>query len=239
MLVPLEPWRVWELGRVAEEPFAGRALDVGSPKLLPSLLRAEGRGAWTAVDLLEDEIAAWRALDPRLDLRVADARALPFAGGSFDACTCVSMIEHVPDEGDAAAMAEMWRVLRPGGVLHLVTNVAPRARVVTTRAPVYGPASPALPGAGGAFFERQYSPADVRERLLGLPWEVLSRECVRERLPVHRAFFAARPLSFALGGLLPLVCRPNFAPVGSLDALGPRAHAALYLRLRRPAEPVA
>ena len=55
LLVPLEPWRYYELGRVASEPFAGDCLDVSSPKLLASLLQREGRGRWTAVDLLPDE----------------------------------------------------------------------------------------------------------------------------------------------------------------------------------------
>src|SRR5690606_6226273 len=89
-LVPLEPWRYWELGRVAREPFGGDCLDVASPKLLASALRAQGRGRWVAIDLLADEIARWRAIDPDLDLRVADARRLPFADRSFDAVACVS-----------------------------------------------------------------------------------------------------------------------------------------------------
>src|SRR5262245_65884272 len=44
LLVPLDPWRYYELGRVAEQPFDGRCLDVSSPKLLMSLLQHEGRG---------------------------------------------------------------------------------------------------------------------------------------------------------------------------------------------------
>ena len=155
LLVPLEPWRYYELGRVASEPFAGDCLDVSSPKLLASLLQREGRGRWTAVDLLPDEVARWRDLDPALDLRVEDARALPFADGSFDAVACVSVIEHVEGDGDAAAMAEIWRVLRPGGVLHLTTNVAARAHDVLVDRPVYGGAS-----AGGR-------PALLRAALLG------------------------------------------------------------------------
>ncbi len=50
MLVPLEPWRFYELARVAAEPFHGDCLDVSSPKLLASTLAREGRGAgwrWT------------------------------------------------------------------------------------------------------------------------------------------------------------------------------------------------
>jgi SAM-dependent methyltransferase len=239
ILVPLEPWRYHELGVAAEQAFAGRCLDVGSPKLLPSLLRREGAGDWVAIDLLEDEIALWRTLDPALDLRVADARRLPFGDAEFDGAVCISVIEHVPDEdgapGDARAMAELWRVLRPGAVLHLTTNVAARPREVLTAAPVYGDASPAV--GDGAFFERRYDDAALAERLLGLPWEELGRGYVRERRPVHRRFFAARPLSFLAGGLLALVCPGNFAPVAGPAALRGDEHGVVTLRLRKPVDP--
>jgi SAM-dependent methyltransferase len=43
----------------------------------------------------------------------ADATRLPFADGSFDAVIAAEILEHVPD--DIAAMAEIARVLRPGG----------------------------------------------------------------------------------------------------------------------------
>ena len=233
ILVPLEPWRYYELARVAREPFAGRCLDVGSPKLLASLLRREGRGDWVAIDLFSEEIERWRALDPALDLRVEDARALSFPDGHFDAVACVSVIEHIPDDGDARAMAEIWRVLRPGGVLHLTTNLAPRAREVRVGRAIYGEASEGEPG--WIFFERHYSPESLRERLLGLPWQELERELVRERRPVHRRFFAARPLSFLAGNLLPLACARNFVRIDGPEGLGDREHAALYLRLAKPA----
>jgi SAM-dependent methyltransferase len=231
LLVPLEPWRYYELGRVAAERFEGDCLDVASPKLLPSLLRAQGRGRWTAVDLLPDELARWRALDPALDLRVEDARAMSFADGSFDAVACVSVIEHVEGAGDAAAMAEIWRVLRPGGVLHLTTNVAARAHDVLVERPVYA----AAPAAGGGhFFERRYSTRSLRERLLGLPWEVTAQEYVRERRPLHERFFAARPASFALGWALPFACPRNFRAIAGPDEVPPGRHGVAYLRLRKP-----
>jgi SAM-dependent methyltransferase len=233
LLVPLEPWRYYELARVAAEPFAGDCLDVSSPKLLASLLAAEGRGRWVAIDLLEDEIDRWRAIDPDLDLRVADARALPFPDGSFDAVACVSVIEHVAGAGDAEAMREMWRVLRPGGVLHLTTNVAARDREVFTERAVYGPAGAPAPE-GPVFFERHYSEDALGKRLLALPWIEEAREYVRERRPVHRRFFAARPWSFLAGGLLPLACVRNFARIGGPAELGPHGHGVAYLRLRRP-----
>ncbi|MGD9696598.1 MAG: class I SAM-dependent methyltransferase [Thermoleophilia bacterium] len=233
-LVPLEPWRYYELARVAAEPFSGDCLDLSSPKLLASMLNRRRRGRWVAVDLLASEVEIWRALDPDLDLRVEDARALSFADGSFDAVACVSVIEHVEGDGDATAMAEMWRVLRPGGVLHLTTNVAAAAGEVRTAAAVYG-AADAPVGPEGAFFERRYDDAALSSRLLALPWIEEAREYRRQRRPVHERFFAARPLSFLAGPLLPLVCVRNFAPIPSAAAVPEGEHAVVYLRLRRPA----
>jgi ubiquinone/menaquinone biosynthesis C-methylase UbiE len=49
----------------------------------------------------------------RLETRVADALALPFAAASFDVVIVSEVFEHIPH--DTAAMAEVRRVLRPGG----------------------------------------------------------------------------------------------------------------------------
>lgn len=51
-------------------------------------------------------------------------RHLKFHGGwdnlaSFDAAYSVSVIEHIPGDGDGVAMAQLERVLRPGGRLAL------------------------------------------------------------------------------------------------------------------------
>jgi SAM-dependent methyltransferase len=43
----------------------------------------------------------------------ADVTDLPFEGGSFDLVVCVHVLEHVPN--DRSAIAELQRVLRPGG----------------------------------------------------------------------------------------------------------------------------
>jgi len=44
-----------------------------------------------------------------------DATRLPFADGSFDRIIASEVLEHLPDDG--AAIAELVRVLRPGGSL--------------------------------------------------------------------------------------------------------------------------
>jgi SAM-dependent methyltransferase len=45
---------------------------------------------------------------------VADATAMPFPSGSFDRVIAAEVLEHIP--ADQAAMNEITRVLRPGGV---------------------------------------------------------------------------------------------------------------------------
>jgi ubiquinone/menaquinone biosynthesis C-methylase UbiE len=52
----------------------------------------------------------------------ASAVALPFAAGSFDLVTSFDVIYSLEDDAEAAALAEMFRVLCPGG--HMVINVA-------------------------------------------------------------------------------------------------------------------
>lgn len=56
------------------------------------------------------------------DLRQADAQELPFPDGSFDTVLCTLALCCIPD--DRAAIAEMHRVLRPGGRLILMDHVA-------------------------------------------------------------------------------------------------------------------
>ena len=58
--------------------------------------------------------AEGEALEPAAAAALtADATNLPFADGSFDAIIAAEILEHVPNDG--AAMAEIARVLRPGG----------------------------------------------------------------------------------------------------------------------------
>jgi SAM-dependent methyltransferase len=55
-----------------------------------------------------------------IDARVGDVQELPFAAGEFDAALAAWMLYHVPDLD--RGLAELARVLRPGGVLVAVTN---------------------------------------------------------------------------------------------------------------------
>ena len=55
------------------------------------------------------------------DLRESDAQKLPFPDASFDTVVCTLSLCNIPD--DRRAIAEMKRVLRPGGRLLLLDHV--------------------------------------------------------------------------------------------------------------------
>src|SRR6266545_4000860 len=57
-----------------------------------------------------------------VDFREGDAHALAFPDGSFDTVVCTFSLCGIPDERQA--VAEMRRVLRPGGLLLLADHVA-------------------------------------------------------------------------------------------------------------------
>jgi len=52
---------------------------------------------------------------PQADLRLSGAQAIPFAESSFDCVTCIEVLEHIPESLRASSLAEIRRVLRPGG----------------------------------------------------------------------------------------------------------------------------
>ena len=61
-------------------------------------------------------------------LQEADAQVLPFPDASFDTVVCTLGLCGIPD--DRAAIAEMHRVLRPGGTLLLLDHVGSHHRPI-------------------------------------------------------------------------------------------------------------
>ncbi len=70
------------------------------------------------------EKVATAGLGDRIELVEADALALPFADDHFDAACIAFGIRNVPDR--PAGLAEMGRVVRPGGVVSVLELTEPR-----------------------------------------------------------------------------------------------------------------
>ncbi len=113
-------------------PRGGTALDVGSGpgNVTASLGRAAGPdGLALGVDISEPMLArAARAeAGPQVGFLRADAQRLPLRDSTVDAVVSIAVLQLVPDP--EAALAEMSRVLRPGGRLAvMVPTAGPLAR---------------------------------------------------------------------------------------------------------------
>jgi ubiquinone/menaquinone biosynthesis C-methylase UbiE len=114
--------REWICGRAS-----GRTLEVavGTGRNLPLY---DQTVELTGVDFSPEMLALARRraeeLGRPVDLREADAEHLPFPDASFDTVVCTLSVCAIADR--AAALAEMHRVLRPGGTLLLLDHVERR-----------------------------------------------------------------------------------------------------------------
>ncbi|SDK33861.1 Methyltransferase domain-containing protein [Nocardioides sp. YR527] len=107
------------------EEFAARCgreglrsvVEVGCGAGRDGLVLAEAGLAYTGVDLSAVGVEVCRAAG--LGAQVASATALPFAADSFDAGWTMSTLMHLDGDGMSLALAELGRVVRPGGVLEI------------------------------------------------------------------------------------------------------------------------
>jgi len=115
-----EGQRLARLERALGRPVAGLALlncGCGTGGFNVAAGRA-GAIAWGA-DVDPEAVAIARARLGAARVVRAPAESLPFRSAAFDVVYCFSTLEHVADA--ARALAEMARVLRPGGALYVHT----------------------------------------------------------------------------------------------------------------------
>ena len=112
----LYPHLLAELSRTKGD----RLLDLGcgTGALTAQVLEQDPRRQVAGLDLSEGMLARARAsLGDRAVLVQGDSEHLPFPDGSFDVVYCCDSFHHYPDP--AAVLAEVGRVLAPGGVFLL------------------------------------------------------------------------------------------------------------------------
>lgn len=152
-----------DFGRLGVRP-GGRLLDLGCGQGRHAF-EAVRRGARVvAVDREPADckdtagmLAALAAGEPPLPATAAgwalagDGLALPFPDGIFDRIVAAEVLEHVPDDG--RAMAELARVLRPGGLLAVTVPRWFPERVCWALADDYH--APAMPGGHVRVYRRR------------------------------------------------------------------------------------
>jgi 2-polyprenyl-3-methyl-5-hydroxy-6-metoxy-1,4-benzoquinol methylase len=106
------------LSRIERHEWRGRILDVGCG--LGLFVEVAAMGGWDAwgVDLNEPAVK-WAQQHVSENVRVGTVADIEAPDGQFDCITMFDVIEHLADP--RAELLEVWRVLRPGGLLVVVT----------------------------------------------------------------------------------------------------------------------
>ncbi|HWO93990.1 MAG TPA: class I SAM-dependent methyltransferase [Dehalococcoidia bacterium] len=150
-----------------------RVLDIGSPKL-PALLIARDRSCELVATDIRDYFVGSTAhflrrngLGDRIGsgvrLEVEDARHLSYGDATFDRVFSISVLEHIPDDGDSEAMREIARVLRPGGTVAVTVPFdAAGYREDYAEGRVFEREDAAAP----VFYQRHYDLATLTSRLI-------------------------------------------------------------------------
>ncbi len=107
-------WRFHTVRAIA--PLQGeRVLDIAAGTGTSSAAIARAGGDVVAVDFSPGMIEVGRKKHPTIEFVEADAMALPFSAGEFDAVTISFGLRNI--ENPRKALKEMYRVLKPGGRL--------------------------------------------------------------------------------------------------------------------------
>jgi SAM-dependent methyltransferase len=164
-------------------------------------------GVATGIDPDDDSVALARLRGH--EVLIAALPELPFDDGTFDACTCLDVLEHLTD--DASALAELARVTAPAGGL-LVTV----------------PAYEALWSEHDEANEhvRRYRARTLKPLVLRTGWEV-------ERLTYFNTLLLAPAAIVRLAGRYRR--RPSSAVASELDFTPPALNGALEVPLRAEA----
>jgi SAM-dependent methyltransferase len=171
LFMPMESTRYFEFDFawrcLAGQPLR-RYLDVSSPRLLPIAL-IDARGDATA-DLMNPDARDLAETRLFVDLIHANDRCrlhgclvgdAPFAPGTFDVITSISVVEHISD--DVQAVRRIWEMLKPGGRFVLTVPCMARAQEQFIDRDEFGLQAPGADGL--VFWQRLYDQAALERRI--------------------------------------------------------------------------
>lgn len=109
-----------------------KVLDVGcgtGSVTIPAKLRVGKNGSLAGIDPAPEMISIARRKAQRagieIDLRVGVIESLPYPDETFDAVTSSLMMHHLPENLRVTGLAEIRRVLKPGGRLLIADMIRP------------------------------------------------------------------------------------------------------------------
>ncbi len=184
--------------RAGDRPDVIRVADVGTgPAQIPiALCRCVVNVHVDALDLAEHMLriarrnVAGAALTNRIRLLREDAKRLSLPDGSYDAVMSNSIVHHIPDP--LAALKEMVRIVRPGGVLFVRDLLRPETHAELD-ALVRTYAADANPHQRQMFRDSLHAALTVQEVRSLAERCGLSPQCVQQTSDRHWTLCAVRP----------------------------------------------
>jgi SAM-dependent methyltransferase len=151
-----------------------RIIDVGSASsVFPLFLHAVAGAAVDCVDFdrsvlkltgYAEKCGLGESLrNGRLVIQQISTLPLPYPDEHFDGLSCVSTIEHSPEDSDTRSLLELMRVVKTGGRLAFSVPIATRHADVYVNSDVYDRKF----GGAPVFYERHYDIKSIHERLIG------------------------------------------------------------------------
>jgi SAM-dependent methyltransferase len=178
VIVPENYWRTLENRLTYDELHASasdRVLDVGSPKLLSLFLADRVKAEVYSTDIeryFMQDYAAFRDQrgipESRFHVLEADGRNLPFPDDHFTRVFSISVLEHIPGDGDTECVREIARTMKKGGRCVITVPFAPESGVEYKKADSFYWSGNSVPAneENGVFYQRRYSESDLRDRLI-------------------------------------------------------------------------
>lgn len=164
-----------------QEPGVHRVLHFAPERQVEAFIKQNPRLTYVACDYDMRQYA----LRPGFG---TDIHALPIPDNTMDGLFCIHVLEHVRD--DRAALAELHRILRPGGEAVIMVPFM----MHQTETEEYGAPDPEI-------FDhvRGYSPLDFKHRLKDFAYEEIlprnlltAKEIRRYRVPTSQAIYLCR-----------------------------------------------
>ena len=152
-----------------------RILDISSPKLLSLYLGTNGFPDITISDVEDYFVDDFEIYAKEFGfsplVKTFDATNIPFEDGSFDRVFSVSVLEHVPDDGDVEIVKKVARVLKPDGIF-VITCPASRtySEEWLTKRDFYW--SSKVREDRRVFFQRRYDEESIKERFADIGFEI-------------------------------------------------------------------
>jgi ubiquinone/menaquinone biosynthesis C-methylase UbiE len=147
-----------------------KILDISSPYLFGFYLASSFLGEYDYINPDKIDLSLVKKYSSKLKFTMkysadsADATKLSFPDNSFSHIISISVIEHINSSGDSEAIQEMWRVLRPNGILILTFPVAKVFEEEFSDKDTYGLNVDQVKEK--FFFQRVYDESSIKERLL-------------------------------------------------------------------------